>query len=80
MRQAIVVKYHGPTNSSGARLSASSQAGRTYSHWDYALDQDDNFCRAALAYAKKMGWISGSEKLVGGALPDEAVAFVVVRK
>lgn len=74
MRQAIVTKYHGPTNSKGARISAKAQAGRIYVPWDYALDVFENHKAAAKVFADKYGWNEKERgapvKFHGGALPD----------
>ena len=52
-RLAIRTRYHGPTNSTGSRLSVTDGGSpfhsprRMYVHWDYALDVDDNHKQAA---------------------------------
>lgn len=56
MRQAIMTKYHGATNSSGSRVSAKAEAGRISQHWDYALNADGNHCSVAAAFAAKFDW------------------------
>ena len=56
MRQAIVTKYHGPTNFRGARVSAKAQAGTKFYSWDHALDTDANHGAAAQMYAEARGW------------------------
>lgn len=54
--QAIVTKYHGPTNSKGGRISATAEAGRIYVEWDHALGIDENHDAAAMAFARKFDW------------------------
>lgn len=71
--QAITTRYHGPTNTRGSRVSARCQAGRVTLNWDDALNQDQNHDRAALALARKLGWLekrSHAVDLVRGGLPD----------
>lgn len=67
MRQAIVTKYIGPTNSRGARVKATAQAGSVTVPWDYSLSVDDNHARTALRLADKFGWRG---RWIAGALPD----------
>lgn len=56
MRQAIVTKYHGPSNIKGARVSARAEAGSVMLHWDHALNPEDNHKAAAKALAAKFDW------------------------
>lgn len=56
LRQAIVTKYLGPTDSRGARVKASAEAGSVSVPWDYELDAADNHIAAAEKYAQKYGW------------------------
>jgi len=65
--QAIETKYHGPTNSRGSRISARSQAGRIFVHYDHALSIEANHHAACLALATKLGWTG---RWVGGARAD----------
>ncbi len=74
-RQAIVTKFHGPTNKIGARVSAKADAGRIMVSWDHSLDVDSNHYRAALALATKLQW---GDKLAGGGLPGSGYCFVVL--
>lgn len=55
-RQAIVTRYHGPTNTKGARISATASAGRVYVPYDHALNADGNHEAAATALCAKFGW------------------------
>lgn len=59
MRQAIETKYLGPTNSRGARVKATAQAGSVTLSWDNSLNADENHGRAAVALADKFGWYRG---------------------
>lgn len=54
--QAIATKYHGPTNTRGARISATAHAGRIFVPYDHALNSEENHAQAALAFAQKWGW------------------------
>jgi len=55
-RQAITTKYHGPTNTRGARISARAEAGRIFVPYNHALNSSDNHAAAAMALAEKWGW------------------------
>ena len=75
MRQAIVTKYHGPTDTRGSRVSATAQAKRIFVGWNDALDVEGNHLGAAMKLAKLMGW---KGKWYGGGLPDgKGNAYVV---
>lgn len=83
MLQAIVTKYHGPTNYKGSRISARAEAGRVIVSYDYALNVDENHKSAAQALAERLGWTEakGYPALVGGALPGNAgYCFVMPRE
>lgn len=64
--QAIVTKYHGPTNFRGSRVSAKASAGRISIPWDYAKDVEQNHDAAALAFCRKFAWTGA---LACGELP-----------
>lgn len=82
-RQAIVTKYHGPTNSTGARISATAYAGRIYWHYDHALDAPENHRAAAIQLANRYGWLDdetpySDADLVGGSMPSQdGYCFVI---
>ena len=83
MLQAIVTKYHGPTNYKGSRISARAEAGRVVLAYDYALNPDENHKAAAQALAARYGWTeaNGYPALAGGALPGNAgYCFVMPRE
>lgn len=67
MRQAIVTKYLGPTDSRGARVKATAQAGSLTLPWEGAADENENHATAAKALATKLEW---SGRWYGGGLPD----------
>lgn len=54
--QAIVTKFLSPTNTRGARIKATAQAGSVTVGYDYGLNSDDNHKRAAEALAAKFEW------------------------
>lgn len=74
MRQAIITKFMGPTNSRGARVKATADAGSVTVGWDYALNIEGNHTAAAKALAMKLGWDGLS--WFGGGLPGSGYAFV----
>ena len=55
-RQAIATSFHGPTDTRGARVKATCDAGTIYVGWDYALGITENHAAAAKALATKLGW------------------------
>ena len=57
--QAITLRYHGPTNTLGSRISATAECGRVVTGWDYALGQTENYHAAALAFLTRWGWLEG---------------------
>jgi hypothetical protein len=82
MLQAIVTKYHGPTNCKGSRISAKADAGRVIVHYDHALNLDENHKAAAQALVERLGWTeaNGYPALAGGALPGNAGYCFVMAK
>jgi hypothetical protein len=83
MLQAIVTKYHGPTNVRGSRISARADAGRVIVSWDYGLNVGENHAAAARALIERLGWTTdkGYPPLHGGALPGDAgYCFVMSRE
>ncbi len=66
--QAITTKYHGPGNSRGARISATSASGqRIYISYPYDLSDIHVHAKAALALCAKLGW---EGDLFGGGSQD----------
>ena len=72
---AIVTKYHGPTNHRGARVSANCAGSRMFVPWDHALNIEENHVAAALAMIARMDW---QGRWVNGGMPDGR-GFVFVR-
>ncbi len=55
--QVIITKYHGPGNSTGARISATSSNGaRTYTPYDYSLDTINCHIIAAKNLVERLDW------------------------
>ena len=67
MRQAIVTKYHGCTETKPARISATASAKRVYVSWNDSLDVEANHRAAAMHLAKTLGWHGTWH---GGGMPD----------
>ena len=74
MFQAIVTKYHGPTNTRGSRITATASAGRVTVPYHYGMNSDDNHRAAAEALKAKMAW---KGDLAAGALPGDTGAVFV---
>jgi hypothetical protein len=70
--QAIVTKYHGPTDHKGARISATAEAGRVVVAYDYSKNGEENHYFAALALIERLGWSHLMERcdIWNGGLPD----------
>lgn len=78
--QAIQTKYHGPTNTKGARISARSDGGRLTVGYDHALDAEGNHKAAARLLAEKLHWIGPGERYTdvqGGRLPGGTWAWIL---
>lgn len=65
--QAIITRYHGPTENRGARISASTYKHRTYISYPHELNQEKAHMEAARAHMLKMGW---SGTMQSGGLPN----------
>jgi hypothetical protein len=71
MAQAIITKYHGPTNTKGGRISAEAAAGKIYMPYAHELDIEDNHKAAALQLIRKVGWgRHAREGIAHGVLPN----------
>ncbi len=76
MRQAIITKYLGPTNTRGTRIKATAAAGTVTVNWDYSLGMDANHAQAAKALVDKFEW--GGLWIAGGAPNADGNVFVDV--
>lgn len=56
MRQAIVTKFFGPTNSKGSRIKASCEAGSIWFEYNHRYNSDQNHMLAVLSLLRKLGW------------------------
>lgn len=75
MNKAICTRYHGPTNTRGARITATDLDGNRKSiPYPHELRSEEGHQKAAQELADKMGW---KGKLVGGAI-KHGYAFVFV--
>jgi hypothetical protein len=82
LRQAIVTRFHGPTDKRGKRVSARADAGTVIVSWHDELSVTENHTRAAATLAAKFGWArlaTFTTRWHGGALPNgRGFAFVEV--
>lgn len=75
MRQAIEVKYLGPTLYQGARMKASCTAGSVTVAWKSELDAYQNAERATVELITNLKWFGN---FVSGTLPNGNYVFLVV--
>lgn len=61
LKQAIVTKYHGPTNHRGSRVSARCYAGRITVAVDYSLTSGEAHAAAMRALVEKLSVASGGD-------------------
>ena len=70
---AIITTFHGPTNFSGSRITASAGRGRTITvPYQHEKNVDQAHAYAAEALCKKMGWTGN---LIGGGM-EKGMAWV----
>ena len=75
--QAIITKYHGPTNTRGSRISARCEAGRVSIPYPHELSGQAVHRAAAEALAANLGWTGAHYgELLGGGLPSGEYVFV----
>jgi hypothetical protein len=73
--QAITTKYLGPTNTQGARIKATCDAGSITVPYPHELSGQDVYVyaeAAAMVLVRKLGWECPEEAWIGGALPNQA--------
>lgn len=74
--KAILVKYHGPSNTRGSRFTAKAEGNPSLTlPYNYALGADETAKAAAVALVKRMKWNCG---VVGGTLPSGDRCFVLI--
>lgn len=72
--QAIITKFHGPTNTRGPRVKARAWAGSVTVAYQHGLGDEGSHKAAAQALADKLG-LKG--KLIMGGMPEgNGFAFV----
>lgn len=77
--QAILTRYHGPTNVKGSRISARYAGGSIVRGYDHALNLNQNHEAVARELAAKLDWLDHFT-LASGGLPSGDWAHVLVRK
>lgn len=76
MSAAIVTRYHGPTNTKGARISARMMRARpVFIPYPHELSGLDVHAAAAAALMAREGWPVGCPMVAGG-MPDGGYVFV----
>jgi len=72
--KAITTRFLSPTESRGARIKASCEAGTFTSPYDYALDGQAAHRQVAEELVRRLGWSCGP--LLGGHLANGDYVFV----
>ena len=67
MKQAIIIKYLGATNSKGTRIKASAKASSVTLSFDYSAGQEQRIRKAVDALLNKLEW---SGEYIIGHLPN----------
>ena len=76
MSAAIITRYHGPTDTKGARISARMMTARPlFVPYAYELTERDAHAAAAAALMAREGWPVGCPMAVG-VMPDGGCVFV----
>lgn len=76
--QTIITKYHGPTNTKGARLKAAATGGiKRFYPYKHELSAMENHARAARALMDQLGW---PNRLATGALKDGSHVWVLLER
>lgn len=65
--QAIVTKYLGPTNTRGARIKATADAGSVTVGYDHSAHNAHDV--AVVALREKLGWAGEYGDMIRGSLP-----------
>ena len=78
--QAILTKFHGPTNIRGSRISATCAGGRVIVPYPHDLSGQECHEYAAKKLVNKLGWTGDHYgKLEGGQLHTGDYCFVMVK-
>jgi hypothetical protein len=83
--QAIVTKYLNPTDTKGARIKATCDAGYVTVPFDYAGTEEQTHASAAMALVRKLGWQDHGAGMgniwTAGSLPNQSgYCFVLVNR
>lgn len=71
--KALVTRYHGPTNTKGARISVRAEGCKpVFYSFDYAAKDEGGRFDAAQSYADAMGW---GKVISRGAMPNGDITF-----
>ena len=68
--QAITTKYLGPTNTQGARIKATCEAGSITIPYPHELSGQDVHAAAAMALVRKLGWGDYPKSWIAGGTKD----------
>lgn len=74
--QAIITKYHGPTDTRGSRISATCASGKTSIPYPYHLEGIAAHADAARELCEKLGLVG---RFTSGHLPDGRYVFTFVQ-
>lgn len=78
--QAIITKYHGPTNTRGSRITAKCDAGSVTIPYPYELSGEDVHRKAAETLRDKLGWNTEFYgNMACGQIPNGDYVFVFVK-
>ena len=80
MKQAIVTKYLGPTNTKGARIKATTASGVSETlNWDHSIDPFQNHQNAVDKLRNTLGWDKDT-RTIPGLFKIDGYVFVQVDK
>ena len=75
--QAIITRYHGPTDFRGSRITATAGNGKRVTiPYPHELDSYQAHREAAVALIRRMGWAPVT--ITGGGLKDGGYAWVML--
>lgn len=78
--QAIITKYHGPTNTRGSRITAKCDAGSVTIPYPHELSGEACHRKAAEALRNKLEWNTEFYgEMASGQLPSGEYVFVFVK-
>lgn len=80
MRQAIITKFLGPTNTKGARIKASCAGGSLTIPYPHELNTDDAHMFAALQLSDKLEWSAHVSEWIAGSVHTHKSGYVYVAR